>query len=372
MKGDGQGRVNYEVTWEAIRRGHQVTLLASHISSELQNHPQVEWITIPGQGIPTDLLGNLVFSYHSTHWLNRHRQEFDVIQVNGAITGAAADVNAVHFVHGSWVRSPMHPSRQHANLYGLYQWLYSHLNADWERQAFQRSQRIIAVSEKVKQELADLGVIKDRVQVIFNGVDLQEFYPATQPPNRRPWNLPQDVPLALFTGEIRSNRKNLDTVLQALLHVPALHLAVAGNATESPYPQLAMALGLANRVHFVGYRRDIPDLMRTVDFFVFPSHYEACTLALLEAMASGLPVVTAVTTGGSEIVTPDCGMVLPDSRDLDGLVATLSLLTQDGALRQRLGKRARVIAEAHSWQQMASQYLDGFEAMVQETRPLLC
>ena len=80
-------------------------------------------------------------------------------------------------------------------------------------------------------------------------------------------------------------------------------------------------LGLADRVHFLGYRRDIAALMQAADVFVFPSRYEACTLVLLEALAAGLPVITAVTAGGSEIVTPDCGVVLSDSEDMAGLVA---------------------------------------------------
>jgi hypothetical protein len=58
-------------------------------------------------------------------------------------------------------------------------------------------------------------------------------------------------------------------------------------------------LNVSDHVHFLGYRRDIPDLMRTANIFVFPSRYEACPLVLLEAMASGLPIVTAQTAGGS-------------------------------------------------------------------------
>ena len=62
-KGDGQGRVNYEVVLETIRRGHDVTILASSIDPDLQQHPQVTWVPISVKGTPTALLRGLFFSY---------------------------------------------------------------------------------------------------------------------------------------------------------------------------------------------------------------------------------------------------------------------------------------------------------------------
>jgi hypothetical protein len=111
VKGDGQGRVNYEVAWEAIRRGDQVTLLASNVAPELQQSSQVHWIYISVKGVPTELLRNLAFSWQSGNWLRKHRCELDLVMVNGAIANASGDVNAVHFVHNSWLRSPLHTFR---------------------------------------------------------------------------------------------------------------------------------------------------------------------------------------------------------------------------------------------------------------------
>jgi glycosyltransferase involved in cell wall biosynthesis len=361
IKGSGQGRVNYEVTWEALRRGYHITLLASQIAPELQAHDQITWVPITVQGIPTELLRNSLFAHKTAAWLRQHSAQFDLVKVNGGITSSPADVNAVHFVHSSWLQSPAHTSKSHRNAYGAYQWLYTRLNAHWEGQAFRRSRMVVAVSEKVKQELTTIGVPAEQIQVVLNGVDLQEFTPGTV--DRSRWNLPPEAPLALFAGEIRSNRKNLDTVLQALQQLPHLHLAVVGNPDASPYPPLVSQLGLDDRVHFLGYRRDIAAIMQAADVFVFPSRYEACTLVLLEAMAAGLPVVTAVTAGGSEIVTPDCGVVLSDSEDVAGLVAALQTLTADRTLCQHMGQAARVVAERHSWAIMAQGYVDLFEKL---------
>jgi hypothetical protein len=136
--------VNYEVAWEAIRRGHHVTLLASSVDPELQQHSQVNWIFIPVKGYPTQLLREMAFSMQSGSWLHKHQREFDLIKVNGAITWARGDVNAVHFVHSSWLRSPVNRSEQHRSLRSTYNWFYTALNADWEKKAFSQAKAIVA------------------------------------------------------------------------------------------------------------------------------------------------------------------------------------------------------------------------------------
>ncbi|HYX14392.1 MAG TPA: glycosyltransferase family 4 protein [Nostoc sp.] len=360
-KGDGQGRVNYEVAQEAIRRGHQLTLLASEVAPELEDNSQVNWIRIPVKGYPTEFVRNFIFAQKSADWLRQHRSEIDLVKVNGAINLAAADVNAVHFVHSSWLRSPVHISRNRRDLYGFYQWLFTAFNARWEKQAFQKAQVVVAVSEKVAQELVNIGVPRSRIRVIINGVDLEEFAPGES--NRQKLGLPENVTLALFAGDIRTPRKNLDTVLHALAKVPNLHLAVVGHTQGSPFPELAASLGLSDRVHFVGFRRDIPQIMQAVDLFVFPSRYEACSLVLLEALSSGLPVITATATGGGELVTPECGIVLSDSDDIDALAVALMSLVSDIPLMQQMAKAARSVAEKHSWTTMAQTYVDLFEEL---------
>ena len=360
-KGDGQGRVNYEVAKEAIRRGLNLILLASEVAPELQQSREVNWISISVKGWPTEFIRNFIFSQKSADWLRRHRSQVDLVKVNGAITMADADVNAVHFVHSSWLLSPAHISRNRRDFYGFYQWLYTALNARWEKQAFQKAKVVVAVSQKVAQELVNIGVPRSQIRVIVNGVDLEEFSPGAA--DRQKLGLTENVTLALFAGDIRTPRKNLDTILHALVKVPDLHLAVVGNTEGSPFPQLAASLGLDQRVRFLGYRRDIPQIMRAADMFVFPSRYEACTLVLLEALSSGLPVITATATGGAELVTPECGVVLLDSDDTDALSAALLSLVSDRPLRERMGKAARAVAQQHSWATMAQTYVDLFEEL---------
>ncbi|MCX7596587.1 MAG: glycosyltransferase family 4 protein [Fischerella sp.] len=370
VKGNGQGRVNYEVTKEAIRRGYHVTLLASQVASELQASKQVRWVCIPVKGWPTEFLRNMIFSWRTANWLRQHRSEIDIVKANGAITMAPADVNAVHFVHSSWLkfsakgaipdsdRTGSNPSRV---LYDFYQWLYTLANARWEKKAFHQAQVVVAVSDKVAEDLREIGVPPESLRVIVNGVDLQEFSPGIS--DRQKWGLPENVPLALFAGDIRIPRKNLDTVLHALVKVSQLHLVVAGITEGSPYLKLSASLGLSDRVHFLGLRHDVPELMKAVDFLVFPSRYEPFGLVVIEAMACGLPVITASTTGAAELITPEAGIVLPDPDDSEALAQALLLLASDDNLRSQMGKAARAIAEQHSWDRMAKSYVDLFEQL---------
>nr|WP_321572298.1 glycosyltransferase family 4 protein [Calothrix sp. PCC 6303] len=363
MKGDGQGRANYEVVWEAIRRGYELTLVAVKISPELETHPQIKWIKFPNTNFPTALLNEMIFSGRSAGWLRQHRHEFDLVQVYGAVTSAVGDINTSQFVHTAWRKSPVHTSRIHRSLYGVYHWLYSALNAAWEKTAFRKAKISIAVSDKIKQELIhELGLVGDRIHVIHNGVDVEEFVPGVE--SREQFGLPTDVSLGMFAGDIRTNRKNLDTVLRSLVQVPDLHLAVVGTTEGSPYPAMAAELGISDRVHFLGFRRDIAKIMQAVDFFVFPSRYEACTLVLLEAMASGLPVITATSAGGAELVTPESGFVLQNSDDADALAKAMETLSRDRTLGQTMGQAARQVAEQNTWTAKAKNYVDLFEELV--------
>jgi glycosyltransferase involved in cell wall biosynthesis len=108
---------------------------------------------------------------------------------------------------------------------------------------------------------------------------------------------------------------------------------------------------------FLGYRNDVAQLMKAADLFVFPSRYEACSLVLLEAVASGLPVVAARSTGGTELLSPECSVLISDADNASELSAALRLLVGDPALRARMAAAAASVARQHSWGRMADHYL---------------
>lgn len=295
------------------------------------------------------------FARRATEAVASVSREVDVVHGNGFVLTRRHEINTSHFVHSAWRRSPARAPRLPRNPRQAYHSLYTMLNARWEHEAYEKADVVVAVSNLIREELAGIGIPEQRIRVILNGVDLQEFSPGRG--DRRAFGLPADVPLALFVGEIHTRRKNLETLLAALRSVPSLHLAVVGSFAGSPYPRLAARLGLDRRVHFLGHRSDVAGVMRCADVFVLPARYDPCPLVLLEALASGLPVVTAVTVGGSELVVPECGLVLRDPNDAGALASALERATDtsDGAAATR--KAARRVAEQRGWDRIADEYL---------------
>ncbi|SAK65603.1 glycosyltransferase family 4 protein [Caballeronia ptereochthonis] len=365
---DGQGRVNYEIARAALAEGHEVILVASHVAPELLEHARLRWVrVIAGRAWPTRLVRQQVFAIKSALWLRTHRDEYDVLHANGFITWSRADVNTAHFVHGGWMKSPYYPFRLSGGAWSAYQLIYSRLNAWLEGWAYRRSRVVAAVSEKVAEEIRAGGIDRERVEVVYNGVDTKAFSSAAS--DRTAFDLKDDAFLLLFVGDLRTPRKNLQTVLHALVSLPAgVQLVVAGYLPGSPYPEQARALGIADRVHFLGLVKDMPTLMHSVDAFVFPSRYEAMSLSLLEALAAGLPVITARTAGGAEIIGEECGIVLEDPDDATALAHAIGHLAASPSRRERMGDAARELASGFNWARMARRYLDLYRSFASHER----
>ena len=355
ITGDGQGRANYEIAKHALQSNARVTLMADRVAPDLVV-AGAQWVPIhPGLQRP-NLFKVWRCAQLADGAVRRQTEYGDIVHGCGYSLTVPHAINTSQFVHRAWLASPVHTSRICRNGYGLYQWLFSTLNARFEKRSYAAATHIVAVSRRVQSELEEIGIDAARIRVIYNGVDPAEFYP--EPQDRNELGLPAKPPILLFVGDIRTPRKNLDTVLKALVKVPSAHLAVVGGTARSPYPAMACKLGLADRVHFLGFRRDVPRLMRAADISVCPSHYEACTLVLVEAMASGLPVITAEKTGGSELLEPQCGLRLADANDVHGLAAAIQSLMDDPARRKMMGEAGREVAMKYTWQRIAEAYME--------------
>ncbi len=356
---DGQGRVNYEVARAALAAGHEVTMVAHECDKELADSPKARFVEIRESYIPTQFMRNWSFSARSASWLRKFGKHFDVIQANGAVTSEPVDIVAAHFVHSSWLRHPSYPFKLPSiRPYTLYQNLFTSYNASLEKPLYNRARAIIAVSRKTAREVEDLGIDPAKIHVIYNGVDTETFHPG--PGDRTRFGLPPDVNLALFVGDIRTPRKNLGAVLYAMQHVPNLHLAVAGDATGSPYPLLAKELGVSARVTFLNKTAEVALIMRSVDLFVFPSHYEAHPLVLMEALASGLPVIAASAIGMGEDFADAC-LWLKNPNDAQALAALLSELLGSPLKRQQLASAGRMRALQMGWPVTTQNYLNIYE-----------
>lgn len=131
---------------------------------------------------------------------------------------------------------------------------------------------------------------------------------------RRQLGLPEDAYVVLTVGEL-TKRKNQKVILDALaqLNDPIVHYVLCGRGDQrEALEQQAKALGIADRVHFLGYRLDVPEIYRTADCFAFSSIHEGLPFALMEAMASGLPIVASRIRGNVDLIDDGQGGILCD------------------------------------------------------------
>ena len=191
-----------------------------------------------------------------------------------------------------------------------------------ERRVFARTPAIVAISHAGAAEIARLyGVPDSRLFVVYNGVDLERFHPRRRARDRAgaraEAGVPDDAWLLLFAGS-GWERKGLEMAIRALAKLgdDTSRLLVVGRGNSAPYRALASALGLAERVLWLGVRADIERWYAAADVLVLPTRYEPFGNVHLEALASGLPVVTSTRAGGAEVVAEMAGAVVdPDSPD---------------------------------------------------------
>lgn len=359
VKGDGQGRVNYEIARHVSMLGGKVFLVADTVDPDLLDLG-CQWIPVIPILRKPNLLKVCEFASRATHAVHHLPERVDVVHGNGFTLRCGHAVNTAHMVHSAWEKSPANRRCSSSSVRAWYHLLYTHLNARWETSAYGRAKTVVAVSRRVQDELAGLNPPPRDIRVIRNGVDLTEFAPGAV--DRAEVGLPASVPMLLFAGDLQTGLKNLDSVLEAVRMIPGCHLAVVGTIGRSPFPKMAAELQITDRVHFLGFRTDLPKIMRAADVFVFPSRYESFSLVLLEAMASGLPVITARTVGAAELVG-DAGVVLENPNDVQGLASSIRELIANEDMRRCMGVKARAVAEQHSWERMASEYVRLYEEM---------
>jgi UDP-glucose:(heptosyl)LPS alpha-1,3-glucosyltransferase len=208
--------------------------------------------------------------------------------------------------------------------------LYHRLVLALERRVFERTPRIVAIAKAGKSEIERLYALPaDRVTVVYNGVDLERFHPRNRVAHRRATRAeiggPDDALIALFVGT-GFERKGLWTAIEALaaLGEPTSRLLVLGRGDTAPYRALADRLAVGDRVHFLGVRQDLERWYAAADALVLPARYEPFGNVHLEALASGLPVLTSARAGGSELIEDGVNGAVREPGDAAGFAKALA------------------------------------------------
>ncbi len=204
-----------------------------------------------------------------------------------------------------------------------------------------------AVSELVGQYVQEqCRTDPARIKVLYNGVEPALYERKSRAAKiRQELGLPPEASVVGLVARLDHRAKGHLELLQALALLKERHtihaLMVGGGRRQEEMRQLAASLGLAEVVHFLGNRRDVPDLLAAMDIFVLPSHSEGVSLAVLEAMAAGLPVIVSAVGGLPEIVKHgETGLLIPP-KDPEALAQSLARVLEEPGLAQSLGQKAR-------------------------------
>lgn len=222
----------------------------------------------------------------------------------------------------------------------------------------------IAVADGVKADLIKtLGPIGDKIIVIANGVDLKRYQRSVDKTTiRRELGLTTQDRVIAVVGAFRPQKGHrflIEAVAQLVTEFPNLHVLLIGDGDlKADLQAQTRASGLEQHVHFLGSRADVPDLLAASDYFALPSLWEGLSMALIEAMASGLSIVATAVSGTLQVITPNETGLLVTPGDVQQLRDGIRQLLSNPALARALGASAQRSVENFSAKKQAEEHID--------------
>lgn len=225
------------------------------------------------------------------------------------------------------------------------------------------SEKIVFVSKRLQDELGPrLRLTAARCAVIPNGIDTKVFRPDPDRSIRAKLGISDDMPLIGAIGNVRQP-KAYDVLLRAARALVnrsrRFHLVIAGdcsNALGRGLDALRRDLGIDRHVTFLGLREDVPRVLNNLDAFVLSSHTEGFSIACIEAMACGIPVVATRSGGPEQILEGDAGLLVPRG-DPEALALAIDRVISSKDLAAALTAKAiKRVEEQYSLTTMLSRY----------------
>lgn len=214
-----------------------------------------------------------------------------------------------------------------------------------EKWLMRRTDAVVASAASVREFYIDqVKADPAKVEVIYNAVDWSQLQTTmSRDEFRSSVGVPQDVPVAGIIARLTAQKAH-QVLFDAIAHDPGLarlHLLVVGDGElRGALAASAATLRIQDRVHFLGARRDLGNILASVDLFAMPSYWEGLPLSMVLAMGAGLPVVASRVAGIPEVVTDGVSGLLVTPGDTADLAAALNRLVHDDTLRVRLGQEA--------------------------------
>jgi glycosyltransferase involved in cell wall biosynthesis len=237
-----------------------------------------------------------------------------------------------------------------------------HLGIDYVVAAAKGHGRYIAIEEKISIS---------KIRIIYNSVDPQRFQSQLNPIEAREHlGIPSKSPVVSIVAALRPDKAHqvfLMAAQKVVGQIPETHFLVIGDGPQMQFlVNLTKEMKLADRVHFLGFRRQLADILAAVDINCLSSYpqQETLSVAAIEAMSAGIPIVCTDVGFMKEIVIPnETGFLVPVD-DPDALADKVIILLQNQGLRKHMSAKARrLVAEKLSVHQMVM----GFEQLIATT-----
>lgn len=310
------------------------------------------------------LLSPLVRSIHPAKdllslwalWRIARREKPDIVHTHTSKAG----------ILGRWAawlaRVPVIIHTPHGHVfYGHFADLYSKLFLLTERLTAPLTHSLIALTKGEKNDYSSLKLFDDdRMQIIHSGVDLVPFHRVKKSniKTRKALGIPESATVVGTVGwllPIKNPHGLLEAMVPLMKDRPDLFLVFVGKGDLEPVlKQNARQSGVAENVIFTGWRQDIPDLMQAFDVFVLPSFNEGMGRVVVEAMASGKPVVAANVGGIPDMIRHGANGFLVDPKNVFELTLAVEKLLDNARLRDAMGQKGRSAAERFSLKFMIS------------------
>jgi glycosyltransferase involved in cell wall biosynthesis len=354
--GGGAGHASTHIAAQLESMGHIVTVVTSRFGSLPHQEEQggVTIYRVPGIRRRQDRsnpLEQVIFILSASFWSLNQVPRF-MPHITLAFFGVPS--GAVAWLIKKLFRVPYVISLRGGDVPGFRPYdfrIYHQLLSPFLRLIWKNAAAVVANSDGLRR-LAHAFDSRFDIPIIPNGVDLESYKIP-----ERDWSHPR----LLSAGRI-VHQKGLDLAMRALGGLKEFDWEwnIAGDGPQIPLLQaLAKELGIDNRVFFLGWqsREQLARYYQQANAFLFPSRHEGMPNAMLEALASGLPVIASCVAGNEELVIDgETGYLVP-SEDVDALQIALKKMLIDPTLRKQMGKASRQHVEAnYSWESTAQQY----------------
>ena len=318
--------------------GHDVTVVVPRLDRSLPVHDTLDGVKVERIAYPkARLIGAVILYLRFAALLWWRRRQYDAVHVHtahflAAVAGLVRPLTGKTLmvkVSGAWEfqGGVLDPLLRRRPLYRLTNWM------------LRRADHMHCISDYTRTMLLEAGYADDQVCMIPNAVDLQRFVP-TRPPR-----IP---PTVVFVGRLVPV-KGLPVLLEAWKSVSAqvsARLVIAGDGPQrAELHQLAVKLGLADSIEFMGNVTDVPSVLAGASVYVQPSYQEGMPNSVLEAMACALPVVATRVSGNIDLIDEgESGLLVPVS-DPEALAEALVGLLHAPERARAMGLRSRQIVE---------------------------